>query len=234
MEEEQLLQTSWGIVERKEERALLLLLLQLYLSSLLFSSASLLPSLPRSLPPQENTPSQNVAAASAISLEHSRILWQHSSMQLVGDWKFQHKKELQAAGRSGGRCVRCSLAGWLAGWLGPTALSWLPRVLFLPNGKARERERECVCFSSGERRGSYFANPQIFSSLLCAIAFLSSSSPCHSLLLSCCGRLSLSCRARTYSTFLRRCLCSVVCFLSLCVCASALEIQETTDSLSDP
>jgi hypothetical protein len=70
-----------------------------------------------------------------------------------------------------GREAGAYAARWLAGWLGPTALSCLPRVLFLPNGKARERES--VCFSSGERRGSYFANPQTLASLLCAIAFLS-------------------------------------------------------------
>jgi hypothetical protein len=142
----------------------------------------------------------------------------------------------QPEGREAGAYAARWLAGWLVGWV-PLRFPACRACFFFQTERRereRERERECVCFSSGERRGSYFANPQIFSSLLCAIAFLSSSSPCHSLLLSCCGRVSLSCRARTYSTFLRRCLCSVVCFLSLCVCASALEIQETTDSLSDP
>jgi hypothetical protein len=68
-----------------------------------------------------------------------------------------------------GREAGAYAARWLAGWLGPTALSCLPRVLFLRDGKSRES----VCFSSGERRRGHFANPQTLASRLCAIAFLS-------------------------------------------------------------
>jgi hypothetical protein len=110
-----------------------------------------------------------------------------------------------------GREAGAYAARWLAGWLGPTALSCLPRVLFLRNGNARES----VCFSSGERRGSHFS--QILKPSLRFFAqspfFLSSSSPCHSLLALLLLCLSLVLRAH-YSTFLRRCLCSVVCFWS--------------------
>jgi hypothetical protein len=131
-------------------------------------------------------------------------------------------QEGTAGSRKVGRQVRTLLAGWLAGWLAGSHCAFLPAARAFSSN--RKGERECVCFFSGERRRSHFANPQTLASLLCAIAF-SFFLPLVLVILSCfaaAAAVSLSrvTRALQYfpsSLFVFCC----VSFVFVCVCERA-------------